>query len=205
MNQTLARASLALAVAFGLLLVAVHLARPDLDPTWVPVSRYAIGPWGWLMTLAFVAWGGAPALLVAALWPRIDSTAARIGLGLLAIGALGPLLAAVFPMDPLDTPAEQMTAAGMVHAGAAVLGDALPVAAVVLTAARVWTDRAALWVAAGLAVATLIAASVAMGVMLPESGQLGPDVQVGWFMRAFALASVGWVGVAARATAQGRP
>lgn len=203
-----ARVSLATAPLFLLLLVAVHLSRPDLDASWRPVSEYALGRNGWLMTLAFVVWGAAPLALAVALWPAVEGLAGRIGLGLLGLGAVGPLLGSVFPMDPLHTPPDEASPGGMIHGLAAVLSDAIPIAAIVLTAlltrpGALWSNhRPLLWISAGLALVTFLGAIVTMAVLMPPSGQLSPEVSVGWPMRAFIVANIGWVGAAAWSTLQ---
>lgn len=201
-----ARAAAGCALAFPFAFVALHLLRTDLDPTWRPISEYALGPHGWLMTLCFALWGAGALALAVALRKEASTRAARIGLALLALGGFGPLLAAVFPMDPLGTAPDAMSASGMVHAASAVVGDLIPIAALVLGVtltreARIWAaSRGPVRLASALAFVLLVLASVAMGVMMPESGELGPDVSVGWLMRAFVVASNLWVGVAAWAT-----
>lgn len=200
------RSALAGAVALPLLLAAVQLANPELDPSWRPISEYALGRHGWLMTLAFLAWGLSPLALATAVRRDVVTRGGRIGLGLLGLGAAGPLLAALFPMDPLDTPAGGMTTGGAIHAGSAVLGDLLPIGALVLSLVLTrpggrWAPfRAHLLAAAAAAMAMLVASAVAMGAMMPEGGQLGPDVQVGWVMRAYVLTCAAWVAVAAWAS-----
>lgn len=53
--------------------VALHLLRSDLDPVGHRLSEYANGPYGYLMTTAFVALGGA--LLTMAVGLRCASRA----------------------------------------------------------------------------------------------------------------------------------
>lgn len=51
---TAARISIAAVVIYQVLLVALIFVRPDLDPYWHTISEWAIGPYGWIMTLAFL-------------------------------------------------------------------------------------------------------------------------------------------------------
>lgn len=203
-----ARTAAGCAVAFLFALIALHLLRTDLDPTWRPISEYAIGPHGWLMTTCFALWGTGPIALAIAVRKEASTRAAQVGLALLVLGAFGPLLAAAFPMDPLGTAPDAMSGSGMVHAASAVLGDLIPIAALVLGVTltrdtRIWaTSRNPVRVAAALAFGLLVLGSVAVGIMMPENGELGPEVRVGWLMRAFVVASNLWVGVAAWATTQ---
>lgn len=203
---TMARLAAGCAVVHLLSLVLVHALRPDLDASWRPISEYALGAHGWLMTLAFACWGLGPIALALSLRGMAHTRGAKIAIGLLVLGGVGPLLAALFPMDPLSTPPDQLTRPGMLHAAGAVLGDLIPVAALILgfaltrTAGRWSTTRTAVRATAALAFGLLVAAIAAMATLMPESGQLGPDVKVGWLMRAFVVACNAWVATAAWAT-----
>jgi hypothetical protein len=50
-----ARLSIASGVLFVLLLGSLHLLEPEFDPTWRFISEYALGNFGWMMRLAFLA------------------------------------------------------------------------------------------------------------------------------------------------------
>ncbi len=82
--------------AFALLLL--HALRPDraLATTWI--SGYAIGPYGWVMTTAWLAASSGCLMLLLGLarsGPR--SGAARFGTLLMGILSLGLLITAIFP------------------------------------------------------------------------------------------------------------
>jgi hypothetical protein len=49
-----AKASLAFAVAFLILLAALHFIKPVLNPFWNMISEYEVGHDGWIMQLAFL-------------------------------------------------------------------------------------------------------------------------------------------------------
>jgi len=170
-----------------ILLSALHFLKPDLDPSWQMISEYALGSYGWVMTVCFLAWGLAAASLFAALLSQARTIAGRIGLGFLLLGATGPILSGIFPMDPLATPAGSVTASGSLHSLGASLSDGISIAAILLTvslgrsnqnwkSARgplIWTTSL-LWVGA-------IGLTVSMAVLLPQhGGQLGPEVPIGW-------------------------
>ncbi len=53
--MTAARISFAASAAFLALLAALHLLRPELDPSWRFISEYELGAHGWLMRLAFLS------------------------------------------------------------------------------------------------------------------------------------------------------
>ena len=54
-SRTAARLSFAAAVAFLVLLAALHFIKPELDPSWRMVSEYEIGRYGWVMVLALLS------------------------------------------------------------------------------------------------------------------------------------------------------
>ncbi len=101
-------------LALGLV-VALHLLEPEFDPSWRMLSEYALGRWGALMRVAFLAMGAAviavAVALGAAAWPG------TIGLVLVAVGPIG---AAFVDTDPVTTPRADASRRSAVHA---VLGS----------------------------------------------------------------------------------
>jgi hypothetical protein len=95
---------------FVVAVLALHVLQPGNDQA---ISTYAVGPYGALMTAAFLALGCGSWALVLSI-PRILAPAARsrIGLVLLATAATGTLLSAVFRTDP---PGAAQTTTGMLH------------------------------------------------------------------------------------------
>ncbi len=207
-GQIAARLAVAAPIGFVLLLMLLHLIRPDVSPSWQPISDYALGSNGWIMTLAFLCWGIGPLTLALTLWPRLRGIGTRIGLSLLLLGTLGPFLAAIFPTDPTGTLPDQMTTGGMIHASAAALADLIVLGGLILSIihcreGQIWQAwRRAVLGTAILAMLLLIGSGVALGMLMPESGVMGPEVTVGWIMRAYAVVSNLWVMVAAWATYQ---
>jgi hypothetical protein len=129
-----ARAAIASAIlALGALTV-VHLLKRDLDPSRTMISRYALGPYGWLMAVCFAAWGAASALLFVALAPGSSSSLDRVGQTLLLAASTGLAMAARFPMDPVGTPRREMSFSGRMHGIAFLVGvPALVLAATILS------------------------------------------------------------------------
>jgi hypothetical protein len=108
---TLAMAGIAY---FVVIIVALHFLRPDLNPISRPTSEYAVGPYGFLMTTAFFSMSVASWALVIGLGQGLAPAArSRIGLGLLAVWAVGVLIAMLFPIDLDGAP---QTLAGTIHA-----------------------------------------------------------------------------------------
>ena len=82
--------------------IALHFLEPEYDPRFHFMSDYAWGAYGWLMTTTFFVLG--LAVLTVAVGIRNvhqSSRSARVGFGLLVIGALFVCLAGVFKGFPL--------------------------------------------------------------------------------------------------------
>jgi hypothetical protein len=182
-------------ITYQILLAAIILIRPEIDPTHEPVSEYAIGRLGWIAVLAFLVAATAYALLFAAVRPLVHS---RLGLGLLGICVLGTVGVGVFVADPVGTPWSAMTIVGRLHVvcGLSAL-LLLPFAALLINrdlarrlpaAARVlrWTG----W----LPMAGLVLHALLSTVIPPE----------GWPPRLLFLTYAIWVLVLTRVTAQSR-
>jgi hypothetical membrane protein len=89
------------AAYYVIVLVALHFLEPEFDPRSRFVSEYVWGAYGWLMTTTFFVLG--LAILSVAVGLRVvhRSRNARIGFGLLVVGALFICLAGVFKGFPL--------------------------------------------------------------------------------------------------------
>lgn len=188
-------------------IVLVHLLKTDHDPSWRAISEYALGEFGWIMTLAFLAWGIAGVTLFVALRKHIRTIPGKIGLGLLLLGTTGPLLAGIFPTDPYTTSSDSLTPSGMIHSMAVVLCDFIPIAGLILTVSLLRKNPAWSVVRNLMIVATVFAwvgfivVSYAMMTILPEhGGKLGPDVEIGWHNRLMVISYITWVMAAAWAT-----
>lgn len=203
-----ARLSIGAAATTLLLLVSLHMLSPAFDPSYRMVSEYALGQYGWVLSLMFLAWGISAWALAVALWSQVHTRAGKIGLWLLVIAGLGEAMASVFDITH-DTG----------HSIAGVLGmGGFPVAAVVLSISlgrtQTWRGAKALllwlahlnWISVVLLVATLVLMTMqiaqAYGGHLPQqapahlpAGVLGLD---GWADRLIVLSNCVWVGVAAR-------
>ena len=166
------------------------------------ISRYALGPYGWMMAVCFAGWAAASAFLSAALAPHAPSIPGRIGLMLLSTASIGLALAGVFPMDPAGTPRSEQSLSGKMHGIAFLFGlPGLAVAPLILSltlagqpshaAVPLLPITAAIWV--GLVVMIVIGAMVG-----PDHG---PDPRIprlfGWANRLLMVAYGTWLIVAA--------
>lgn len=61
------------AAVFVSLLLALHVLRPDVDPTWTVISAYGLGSKWWLMSAAFAAMAAGCAALAVQLSPDVRS------------------------------------------------------------------------------------------------------------------------------------
>jgi hypothetical protein len=57
LSQYYPKVALIAAVMFLILLTALHFIEPELDPSKHMISEYELGPYGWLMSLAFFSLG----------------------------------------------------------------------------------------------------------------------------------------------------
>ncbi|GCE29630.1 membrane protein [Dictyobacter alpinus] len=83
------------------LVVTLHVLRPDYTPLFHAESDFAVGPFSFLMTIAFVVRGLLSLALLPVLWPLAASTSMRRHPGLLSLTlwGIGSLLLACFPTD----------------------------------------------------------------------------------------------------------
>ena len=182
-----ARAAIGSAALALLALALVHLLKRDLDPSRTMISRYALGPYGWVMALGFASWAAASALLFLALAPRASSSLDRAGQILLLAASVGLAVAARFPMDPVGTPRRDMSFSGRMHGIAFLVGvPALVLAASILSLSLALHGSHAAAIPLLLLTAAIwlsLIAMIAIGAMVgPDHG---PDPQVLWLF--------GWV------------
>ena len=202
-----ARLAIVAAAAVLLLLACLHVLSSEFDPSFRMMSEYALGQYGWVLSLLFLAWGISSWALAVALWSEVHTTAGKVGWWLLVMAGLGEALAAIFDITH-----------DVGHSIAQVLGvGGFCLAAVLLSVSlgRLPTWRSAkkllLWLAhlswisiillgASLVLMTMQFAQV-NGGHLPQhapthlpAGVLG---LVGWANRLYVLATWVWVMVAA--------
>lgn len=100
-------------VYFVVVLAALHYLRPDYVPARHMISDYAVGPFGWLMTSAFVALSICCVMLMLGLagaGPR--TIPARLGVALFGVAFCGLIVTAIYPTD---IPGSRETSSGEIH------------------------------------------------------------------------------------------
>jgi hypothetical protein len=196
--------SLAATGLFLVLLAALHVLKPELDPAWRMVSEYALGRYGWLMQLAFFSMALSSASACVAVWSQVRARAGRLGLVLLLVAAAALLLGGVFVIDPVTARPEALTLHGQLHGLAAMMGNpAFAVAALLVSVGLArnpaWASarRALLWTAQ-LPWLSLVWMLATLAITLGQSGGVfGPEVVIGWPNRVLVVAYGVWLATVA--------
>jgi hypothetical protein len=202
MSPYAARAAIVAAAVSLFTLAALHILKPDLHPSRTMISQYALGPYGWVMVLCFAAFGVASGSLAVAMVPYARSLGGRIGIALLLTAAVGLVMAARFPMDPVSTPPAQMSHSGRMHGVAFLLGVPSMVLAVLILSFALDSQVSYAGLLMTVAAVIWISLIVMIGIMLrvgpgkpPDSN--GPERFVGVPNRLLMVAYAVWLMVAA--------
>jgi hypothetical protein len=172
-----------------LFLAFLHILSPEFDPSWRMVSEYALGNYGWLLSLMFAVWALSSWALVLSIWSKVRTIGGKIGLFFLVITGIGEAMASVFD---IRHPLHEM--AGMIG----ILS--LPIAAMLISVSLSHTEewsavkKALLWTAnlTWASVLLLIATFILMIVTFTQTGnQVDPRVTV-TVLPEGVIAYVGW-------------
>jgi hypothetical protein len=194
-------------VTFMILLILLHFIKAELDPSWRMISEYAIGEYGWIMVIAFLAWALAYASLFFSIRSQFRDLVGKISLALLLISSLGLLIAGVFVTDPITVSQEETTISGMLHGLGGSLGLAMPFSTVFLSWSLLkkpnWVPvrKAILWSAVLVVTGFLISIISIIVLFSQNNGVAGPRVTVGYPMRFEAFTYCIWLIVVARQAA----
>jgi MFS family permease len=169
-----------------LLIAALHILKPEFDPSWRFLSEYANGRFGWVMRLSFFSMAVSCASLFLAIRVDVKTLAGKIGLAFLLAAFVGLTMAGMFAMDLITIPPDQVTQAGSLHGMASMIGiPSLPIAGLLISLSlarnRDWrlARKSLLWTALFMCL-SLIFLFVVLGITLPKAGGFGPDVWIGW-------------------------
>ena len=193
-----ARIALVTGAAYALLLLVVHVMRPDVSVAWQTTSEYARGAGGWAMVVAFLLSAIALATLAVAVSAVVRSVPGRIGAIVLWLAAVGTALGGIFVTDPIETAQNAQTLSGTVHGlGAGLALMLTPIAALILNIglarrADSKSTRMLLLALAVLPLVALVAFMVVQTVLLPADGSFGPDVPIGPVERVLVAAYAVW-------------
>ena len=208
-----ARLSMTAIVVYQVLLIALVFIRPDLEPSWHTISEWAIGPYGWVMSGAFLISALSYAALFVMLKSQVHGFVGRTGLGILLICAIGATGVGVFTTDPMPMHFPLSTR-GTLHI---VFGTAqlvlLPFAALLINVslarrspACAAARRALLWTA-GLPLLGFAAFILYTAVFVLPLGTdaYGPGVNIGWPPRVAFFTYMLWVVILSRLAIKGNP
>ena len=188
--------------AIGLLVIValLHVIKPELDPSWRFVSEYAVGRFGWLMTLGFLAWAASCLALSVAAWPVMTNARGRAGARVLAIVGVALIVAGLFPQDPVTSTPDQATTAGMLHALASIVGiPGVPIAAMLISSGLpADQDNRAVRIAAHGTWISLVLMIAYLAFAVPRAGGFDSSVYAGFMNRLVVVAYIVWQLVLAR-------
>ena len=194
-TKSLAAAGIAAPVVFTTLVLVQELLQPDYSRVALPISALAAWPLGWLQNLSFLVYG----LLLLAYVVSLDRGVAptrggRAGIALLAVSALGALVAGWFPWKRLDGQ-PIATAEHVLGAITHFLGSALRVLVFSrrMAADPRWKDLSGYALASGVAMLLLflVTAFFAVGPgrpLHPWAGLLQRVTVIVWFTWVIVLA-----------------
>jgi hypothetical protein len=200
-SPTISLAAARLAAVTGaatiVLLAALHILSPELDPSWRMVSEYALGRYGWVLSIMFLAWAASCISLFFGIKPQILTLGGKIGLGFLLMAALGTALAAFFDVrQPL-------------HGLATLMGiPSIPLAALLISQSllrnQAWASaRRSLLLTAHLTwISPLLMVAMLIIGLSRSGGVFDPGVLIGWPNRLVVVAQCAWPIVVALRTIQ---
>lgn len=189
--------------AAGLALLALgtlHILRPDLDPSRQMISEYAIGRFGWLMTVCFALFAAASGSLFISLMGNTSTLVGRMGLIFLLVAATGLAMGAAFHTDPISTTPDTMTFSGRMHGVSFMIGVPGELLATLLLSLALRTYQP--WVGQPLLSLTVIIwlslAIMAVAIVVTMK-HFAVDISsiVGWTNRLFMAGYAVWVIVVA--------
>src|SRR6266478_6744896 len=96
-----ARVAIIAFISQQILLIVLIFLRPDLAPSWHTISEWAIGPHGWIMSVAFLLSALSYAASFVMLKSQLHGSLGRVGLGILLICVIGATGVGVFTTDPM--------------------------------------------------------------------------------------------------------
>jgi hypothetical protein len=181
------------AAATGLVsLAALHFLSPEFDSSWRFVSEYALGSYGWVLSLMFLSLAVSCVSLFFAIRPYVRTIAGKIGLAFLLLVATGLGMAVFFDVNHA------------LHGLAAMIGiPSSPIAAVLISVSlarsQVWSSwrRLLLWTANLNSISlALMTAAIFIGLS-QTGGEFGPGVLAGWPNRLYVVTLGGWLMAAA--------
>jgi len=201
-----ARMTVVLAAVFLSLLFLLHFLEPEFDPSWRMISEYALGRYGWMMSLAFFCWGGSVLALLIALWLTLQGVSGLIARGWLMLIVAALFGAGIFKTNPI-TDTTTVSTANTLHTlcGAIVILTFPIVASLIsgtLSRNPTWAQARGqlLWTTLLVWFGQLafFGSIIISNAINPSAGRLGPEVYLGWPNRFMVVVYVIWLVTVAR-------
>jgi hypothetical protein len=201
----LGRSVTVLVSAFLAILVLLHYLEPEFDPSWRMISEYEIGRYGWLMVVAFFAWGLGVLDLQMALAPALQTLWGKVGRWWLVVIAVAMIAAGIFTTNAITDNTPSMNNTLHTVCGAIVIMT-FPVAASLVARSLSRNPRWApaqgwlLWgtVLCWLGLLVFFGSISVSQVIHPGAGRVGPQVYLGWPNRLMVVVYSAWMIVVAR-------
>jgi hypothetical protein len=183
-----ARLAIGAIVLYQILLIVLIFLRPELDPSWHTISEWAIGPYGWVMSGAFLISAISYTSLFVMLRSQLTGSMGHIGLGMLLVCVIGATGAGVFTTDPMPMH-YPLSTIGTLHV---IFGTTqlmlLPFAALLINLSlasknHAWGEarQLLLWTA-GLPLFGFLGFTIYTVIFVAHMGPhaYGPGVNIGW-------------------------
>ena len=198
----MARFSIFAVIAYHVLMTGLIFLRPDLDPYWHTISEWAIGPYGWIMSLAFIMSSLSYGILLFNIMPHIKGFFGKVGLLILFICFVGTFCTGVFTTDPLTTPPDKISTTGLIHMFSAMVSLLLfPLAVLLINLSiafknKLWAGekKILLW-SSVIPLVGLIGFITHLSIYVIPLGEnaYGPDVPQGYPVRLLFLTYMIWL------------
>ena len=192
--------SIIFATVFLILLTLLHFLKRELDPAWRMISEYEIGRFGWMMRLAFFAWGASVFALLIAIWPSLQPVSGTISRWWFVLIGLALFGAGIFKTNAITDTTPNL--ANTIHSlcGTVVILTfpiAASLAAHSLNLNPLWsTHHAQLVMGTILVWVGMVAFFASITISRkrdPSAGRVGPTIYLGWPNRFMVTTYIIWV------------
>ena len=168
-SGTAAGIAVVTSVAALVFLASLHILSPEFDPSWRMVSEYALGHYGWVLSMMFISWAISSWALAYGIRSQVKTIGGKIGLVFLILAGIGEAMASVFDVRH------------SLHGVAALIGiPSLPIAAMLISLSlrrnRAWSgEKKGLLLTANLTWISYVLMTVAAILMFTGFANAGVD------------------------------
>lgn len=196
-----AKLSIAAVIIYHLLITSLIFIRKDLDPSWHPLSDYAIGTYGWVMSLAFIISSFSYGTLLFNIKSHLKGFFGKLGLFVLFICFVGTFCVGMFTTDPLTTAPDKISTTGLIHMYSGMAGlFLLPIAALLINLSialknNSWAAKKVLIWTSVIPLLGLVGFIIHLSIYVIPKGEYayGPGVPLGYPPRLLFLTYMIWL------------